>query len=128
MIPWREFVYDFPDDGGTMLDTLVGLLPDRHQRDLVCTPLEGYRLRDISVTVMIFLLMAVPSLKEPADSPLLNPGELYVPYHRRLACERVLSAQSVTSHRWSTLECVSGGHPALIAFDQIWQQNVIPLL
>lgn len=128
MIPWRELIYDFPDDDGDTLEELLMHLPDRYQNGLVRMPLGGYRLRDIDLTLTIFLMMAVPDLEQPADHPFLNTGDLYVPDHRRAECDRVLAAQSCTGQKWTTLECISGCDPALIGFDQLWQHNVLPIL
>lgn len=128
MIPWRDLLYDFPDDAGRTLLQVINLLSDQQRRDLIRIPFGGYRLRDVDPMIAVYLLLAVPDLEHSVDHPFLNPGDLYVPDHRRAGCDRVLAAQSSTGHKWSTLECISGCDPALIGFDQLWQHNVLPIL
>ena len=124
--PWRDMLFDLPDDGGECLACLVAKIP--HLRShLTLQPYGGYRLRLADQGTHIVMVMAVPELRALGSLPFLEANELFVPFEHRADGDAALAANGGIG-RWTELECVSGTDAALKAFEELWTADVLPLL
>lgn len=123
MMPWREFVYDFPDDDGRTLDRLLDAFPLRFGTDLTWMPFGGWRLELANPTSAVFLRMAVPELGVADERfPFLETHDLFVPWRLRPECEAELAERCPSPAIWTDLNVVSiRTEKALLYFDGLYR-------
>lgn len=119
MTGWRDYLCDFPDDGGATLDRVLEEMSAESEAALIHSTLPYYLVRLSSPGAAFALAITVPGACQVEE--VTGHAEVLVPVTARAYCEQQIGDLNHGPARWTRIERIEAREDVWEEFHRRWR-------